>query len=143
MKQAMLVAALMCTFGCASTMTVEDRELLAADLQDALDAGRPVLGSNADAYVTAVQAVIDALLNDPGEGFDWADVFRVVRALEPQARQALIANGQTPEQADAIMALARIVLRRAEAAVGNAQREAETPPAATAPAMAPTSRPSQ
>lgn len=133
-RAALIVAALLASCSSTSEWTAEDTRLLAMDLRDALDAAKPLLGDNADAYVAAVQQVIDAALEDPDGNWDWADAFRMVRALEPQARQALIANGETEERADAILALARIALRRLEQALGS-RAPAESP--------ATTSRPSQ
>ena len=117
------VAVLVCLFGCAS-MTQQGTQRLAANVNDALTVAKPLLGDDADAYVAAVQAVIAAVSDGDGQ-FGYDDAFRAIESLEPEALAALIANGQDPAQAAAIMALARIALRELQAALEQPPQEEE------------------
>ncbi len=110
-------------------MTKADRDLLAADLSDALTIAEPLLGERGKPYADALRAVVEALRQDPDKRFDFTDAIRVVMALEPTARGALLESGLEPAETEAVLALARIGLRRLEAALTGTEPAPETAPA--------------
>lgn len=131
---------------CGTLGSASQRELLAQDIEALLEVGRPFLGPEAEPYVQAVQSVIEAVRSGD-ETFDWSDAFRVLRALRPHARDALVRGGMEPDEADALIALVGIAVRRLEFYVlGSAEQtppETATMPASLAPVALPSSRPSR
>jgi len=102
---------------CATTsepMSAEQRELLAQDVRDAITTARPWIGDSVEQYLRAAEPLLVAFI--AGEPIGPA-AWETLRAVEPALRQTLIDAGREPEDADAILAVLRIALRRVEAAL--------------------------
>jgi len=102
---------------CAITsepMTPMQRELLAQDVRDAITAARPWIGDSVERYLKAAQPILVAFI--AGEPIGPA-AWETLRAVESALRQTLLDAGREPEDADAILAILRIALRRIEFAL--------------------------
>ena len=99
-----------------SSISQADRQLYAADLRDAIAAVTPFFNEEVSPYLRALLPIADAF--ESGEEINWSLAFDVVRGLEPQAREALVASGRVSEaEADALLAVCRMALRHIEALV--------------------------
>ncbi len=113
-----------CALFATENLTPEQKALLAQDVRDGLMALRPFIGDRAEPFVAAVEPMLVAFAT--GEPFDFGAAFASLRPLEPMLHQALIDAGRTVEEADALLAVVKIALRRIEFALA-ATPAAEVP----------------
>ena len=97
--------------GSSGTMTAEQKKLLVQDIQDALAITKVYLNEDNQQYLTTLEPILVAFATDE-DGFDYEDAFNVLLSLEPVFKEALIKNGMEQQDADAIMAVTKILLRR-------------------------------
>ena len=108
------VAALLSCKSPTETASDTDRELLAADVRDALAVAATI--PEAQPYVAVVEPILVAFVEDDS-GFDWPAAFAAVHAAEPAFRDALIDAGWDEMRAQAAISVANLLLRRIEAQV--------------------------
>ena len=100
---------------CATpTTSPTDRELLAADVRDALAVAATI--PEAQAYVAVVEPILVAFVANDAS-FDWPAAFDAVRAAESGFREALLSAGWDPMRVETAATVSRMLLRRIEAQV--------------------------
>ena len=111
-KTVAVPAWLLALVACQSTpMTPQQRELLAADISDAISAVRVAAPEEAKPYLDVLDPLILAFVASD-TGFDFDAAFAALAAAEPQLKAALIKSGLDEPQAELAMVTIRILLRR-------------------------------
>ena len=112
-RRAVMFLAVLPLFACAG-MTPQDRALLAADVQDTVEAVKPFIeNEDVRVYLAALEPMLDAVVNS--EQMDFATAIAAVRAAEPAFRAAMVSEGYEPREVDLLLVPIRSLLRRVEA----------------------------
>jgi hypothetical protein len=106
----LVLAALLCA--CTTAPSPRQRALIVSDLQDAITVAAPLLGEENGEYIAALRRALDAFA--AAEETNWVAAFDAIYSLEPLVRSKLIAQGLTPQEAEAVLALTHIPLRHLE-----------------------------